>query len=174
MESLLTRIREKRLIFTVTTGRSGTKYLAYLLSLIKDVHSEHEALPGFHEYFRPIVEGKYSYQKFWLEKKLPYISKLDSKIYSDVSHIACKGFLESLLDMDIKPSLIVLKRDKRDVAKSLWRLNTIPNRTESGMKYLLSPDDSDVLKIGGDISKLSDYQLCYWYTLEIEEAAKVL
>ena len=172
MNKLINNIKNKRLIFSVTTGRSGTKYLAYVLSLLKGVHSEHEDLPGFHEYFRTIREGNYDYKSFWLEKKLPYVSKLETNIYSDVSHVACKGFFESLLEMDIKPSLIILKRNNRDVAKSLWKLNTIPNRTTSGLRYLLSPNDSGVLKIKINIDKLSDYQLCYWYTLEIERRQK--
>src|SRR5690606_11316860 len=121
VEDLLEKIRRKQLVFTVTTGRSGTKYLAYLLGLLKNFRSEHEEKPAFHDYYRPIIDDKYLFKKFWIEKKLPYIAtQIKEPFYADVSHIACKGFFESLIELGIKPSFIFLKRDNRAVAKSLW------------------------------------------------------
>lgn len=162
------QILNKRMLFTVTTGRSGTKYLSYLLSLLKNVHSEHEAEPAFDDYYRGILNGQDSYERFWSELKLPHISSTTGSVYADVSHVACKGFLEYLWDQDIYPSLIILRRDKRSVAKSLHRLNTIPGRSKLGLKYLNAPYDKDVLALDIDWQTLTDYQLCYWYTLEIE------
>lgn len=158
----------KDIILTVTTGRSGTQYLAYLLSLYNDLRSEHESLPAFHDYYRDIQNGRGSYKDFWIKEKLPYINRLKESHYSDVSHVACKGFIEPLLDLGVKPKLIFLKRNNRDVAKSLLELGTIPSRTELGLKYLSCPTDINSLKINQKIDKLSDYQLCYWYTLDID------
>lgn len=173
MENLLEKIKRKQLVFTITTGRSGTKYLAYLLGLLKDFRSEHEEKPAFHEYYRTIIDGKYSFKKFWLEKKLPYIAtQVEEHFYADASHMGCKGFFEPLIELGIQPCFIFLKRENRAVAKSLWELNTIPYRTIKGLKYLNSPYDKRVLQIDGDIKKLTDYQLCYWYTLENDRAGK--
>lgn len=166
MDELLKTIKDKNLVFTVTTGRSGTKYLAYILSLLQDFKSEHEARPAFHEYFRKILNGEGTFKEFWIEHKLPYIAKLKESNYSDVSHVACKGFLESVIEIGIKPAFILLKRDNRSVAKSLLELGSIPHRTKTGLKYLLSPLDDVFIKIPGNLNDLSDYQLCYWYTLE--------
>src|SRR5690606_7111070 len=130
MEKLLEKIREKRLLFSVTTGRSGTNYLALLLALLKDFRSEHESIPGFHEYYRDILRGKYTFRDFWLLKKLPHIAyDVKEQFYADISHVACKGFFESLLEMGVRPSFVMIKRDNREVAKSLLQLNTIPART---------------------------------------------
>ncbi len=167
MENILDQVKSKKLIFTITTGRSGTKYLSYLLSLFPDFKSEHEAVPAFHDYMREVLSGNYDPKKFWIEKKLPYIAALKENYYSDVSHVAAKGFLDSLLEFDLNTSFILLKRDNRSVAKSLLRLNTIPGKTELGLKYLVGPSDKNFLpKLRAN--ELSDYQLCYWYTKETE------
>ncbi|HEX5171546.1 MAG TPA: hypothetical protein VFW11_20350 [Cyclobacteriaceae bacterium] len=169
MDDLLRKIEKKKLLFSVTTGRSGTNYLSFLLSLLKDTRSEHEGKPGFHEYYRDILQGKYTFNEFWLKKKLPYIAnEIEEGYYADVSHVACKGFLEPLLELGIKPSFVLIKRNNRDVAKSLLQLNTIPLRTNLGLTYLNSPSDPGVLKLVCNYEELTDYQLCFWYTLEMD------
>ena len=160
-------IQEKRLIFTVTTGRSGTGYLAEMLSFIPYVHSCHEPEPRFSNVMRWAQKDKTIAVKFWMDKKLPQIANEKAPIYIETSHLFCKGFIEPLLDMDIIPDLIILTRPDRDVAKSMLRLGTIPGRTEKGLKYYLSPEDPGVLSLP-NWESLHDYQLCYWYCLEIK------
>lgn len=169
MEDLLNDIKKKYLFFTVTTGRSGTRYLSYIFSLLKNFKSEHEAEPAFHTFYRAILNGKLSYREFWIDHKLPYIKSLKENYYSDVSHVACKGFFESIIELGVKPSFIILKRNNREVAKSLLSLGTIPVRTNAGMTYLSSPLDKYTLRVNGTYEDLTDYQLCYWYTLDIDK-----
>jgi hypothetical protein len=158
----------KEIIITVTTGRSGTKFLSRILSFINDIKSEHEADPAFHEVFRQYEDNNLDFEQFWRDKKIPYINQLPERLYSDVSHVGCKGFIEPLLKMGLRPKFIFLKRKNRDVAISLFKLKTIPLRTEAGLKYLNSPLDKNVLRVIGGVDDLTDYQLCYWYTLEID------
>jgi len=47
-------IRAKRLFFTVTTGRSGTLYLARVLDLFRGTRSLHEPKPTFSSAFRTV------------------------------------------------------------------------------------------------------------------------
>ena len=160
-------MQEKRLIFTVTTGRSGTGYLAEMLSFIPDVYSCHEPEPKFSNVMRSVQKDKTVAVKFWMNRKLPQIASEEAPIYIETSHLFCKGFIEPLLDIDIIPDLIILTRPDRDVAKSMLRLGTIPGRTEKGLKYYLSPEDPGVLPLP-NWQSLHDYQLCYWYCLEIK------
>lgn len=169
MEELLNGIKKKNLFFTVTTGRSGTRYLSNIFSLLKNFKAEHEAKPAFHTFYRDILDGKRSYKEFWIDYKLPYIQSLKENYYVDVSHVACKGFFESIIEWGIRPSFIFLKRKNREVAKSLLSLGTIPTRTQTGKIYLSSPLDKDALQINGAIDDFTDYQLCYWYTLDIDK-----
>jgi hypothetical protein len=83
-------------------------------------------------------------------------------------------------------SLIILRRHPSLIAYSLLQRNAIPGRSRWGKKYLLHPNDWNVLGNNGNddngnndndrrrlrwisiLSSWSDYQLCYWYALEIE------
>ncbi len=165
------RLARKRLIFTVTTGRSGTAYLAQLLRTVPRVAAFHEPEPRFSHILREVQREPSLARRFWLEKKLPAIARVRAPIYAETSHLFCKGFAEPLLELGLVPDLILLSRPHREVALSLYQLGTIPGRTEKAMTYYLSPDDPGVLPLPGWVS-MHDYQLCYWYCLEIERRSR--
>ena len=169
----LEQLESKRLIFTVTTGRSGTGYLATMLSLIPSIHAFHEPEPDFVDVMRKAIEKPELAVRFWVFKKLPVIAKLPKNIYCETSHLFCKGFFYPLLDLGILPELIILKRERRKVAKSLFELNTIPGRTPLAILYYLKPDDRGVYLPINNWQRLHDYQLCYWYCLEIEKRMEI-
>ncbi len=169
-DELVENIRKKRLIFSVTTGRSGTAYLASIFGFAKGVYSVHEPTPEYADVLRQVQKTATVAQQFLLEKKLPAILKTSGNIYIETSHLACKGFLEPLLQLGIVPDLIVHRRPPRDVALSMLKMGTIPGRSNKGLRFYLSPDDPEVLTLSG-WEKLNDYQLCYWYCLEIERRA---
>jgi hypothetical protein len=165
---ILELIREtKTLIFTVTPGRSGSKYLAALLSTVPGVASHHEPSPDFASVMRRAQQDPEIAFSFLRHKKLPAIAEYTDPVYVETSHLFCKGFLEPLLLMEIYPKLIFLRRHPTDVAWSLVERGTIPTRTSSGCLYLLDPRDPNVLPLKGWES-MTDYQLCFWYALEIE------
>lgn len=166
-KSLQDALSTKRLVFTVTTGRSGTAYLANILSLLPNVVAYHEPEPNFVEVMRSGQADRELLNRFLLDKKLPAIASEELPIYVETSHLASKGFLEPLLDLGVIPSLILLARPHREVATSLCRLGHIPGRTELGKRWYLDPSDPGVLSLTG-WNDLEDYQLCYWYCLEME------
>lgn len=170
-DNLKKEMNNKRLIFTITTGRSGTGFLSRLLKIVPNVDSFHEPKPKFSEVMRTIqTEPQVAYQ-FWINHKLPNIVKNKNPVYIETSHLFCKGFLEPLLDIGFVPDVIVLRRAYRDVALSLYQLETIPGRTEKGNKYYLTPNDPGVVQID-NWKTLHDYQLCYWYCIEIDRRRK--
>ncbi len=172
--------RLPRIVLTLTTGRSGTASLARALGCWRDVTARHEPKPTFGSAFRTVQAAPATAREFWLEHKLPRIARTSRKhgalsnrtrprpVYAETSHLAGKGFLESLLDLGLRPDLIRLERPARDVARSLYALNTIPGRTFRGVKYYLGPGDRDLrLPLERAIDTLHDYQLAYWYALEL-------
>ena len=170
----------KRLIFCCTPGRSGTNLLAKLLSLVPSICSVHEAKPSFDNYFwrttNPILDydkTSYIYKKFW-ELKLKAIERdTDKLIYSETSHMTFKGFIE-FLPNDIEFSVIFLHRDPRDVAKSLYAINDIPGRSRTGKRVCFDPSDNhNIINIADKWTKLSNYQLCYWYVLEMYKRSEM-
>lgn len=106
---------------------------------------------------------------WWLKgEKLPAIARsLTQSSYVETSHLFCKGFIEPMLDLGLRPSFIILRRPAQEVASSLHAIGCIPERTVAGNLVLLNPRDRIVRKLPG-WEGLSDYQLCYWYACEIE------
>lgn len=159
---------DKRVIFTVTTGRSGTHYLARILSYLPGTSVYHEEREHCYEHhLRATQDNPAIALSFMNEEKLPFIERSECSVFIECSHLFCKGFFDSLLQLGVVPDLILLRRDNRAIAKSLFQLNTIPGRTNMGLKFYLAPFDRDVRQLP-DWAKYSDYQLCYWYCLEIE------
>ena len=164
------RLGEKRLVFTLTTGRSGTGYLAAVLNTLPGVTATHEPEPKFSHWMRAVQKNPDVAWYFWGLKKLPAIARTEGFVYIETSHLFGKGFAEALFLLGIPFDLIVLMRDRRAVARSLYQLNTIPGRTADGLKFLVSPQDPVLVPLPG-AQILDDYQLCFWYTLEMEARA---
>ena len=143
-----------------------------MLNFLPGVHSTHEPEPKFSHYMREIQQNPTLAREFWLREKIPVISTSRENVYIETSHLVCKGFLESLLDLGITPDVIILRRPFREVASGLYALDTVPARSENGLKFLLSPEDPGVLSLP-NWQKFNDYQLCYWYCLEIERRAAI-
>ena len=59
-------VNGKRLIFAVSTERSGTAYLAQILGCVPDVSSHHEAKPKFSKALRPVQQNGQPAYKFWI------------------------------------------------------------------------------------------------------------
>ncbi|WP_375458909.1 hypothetical protein [uncultured Enterovirga sp.] len=161
------RLASKDIVLTVTSGRSGTKLLAVLLRDVFGLHAEHEPAPRANLALRPAIADP-AYAREWLiSEKLPEIAKSGARTYIETSHVYCKGFIEAFFACGLEPRFIILRRDPRAVAESLFKMNGIPERTEAGKLVLLGPSDPHVLPLP-DWERYSDYQLCYWYAREIE------
>jgi hypothetical protein len=169
----ITELSSYRLILTASSGRCGTQLLSNLLNLVPGVISEHEPPPRIDNVWwrlrnDPTLAGK------WLNKyKLPSIlNKLknsDYTVYCETSHMLCKGFFEPMLDLGYPFDLIILSRDLRATAMSFYSLNDIPARSKTGVRWLLHPDDIGCIsQLPTDRDALTDYQMCYWYVLEME------
>jgi hypothetical protein len=164
-------IKQKKLVFTVATGRCGTAFFAEMLRLVPGSTSLHEPEPEYADVLRKVQQDPGRAHVFLVERKLPAIARDLSTIYIETTHLFCKGFLEPLLELDIVPSLLWIRREHRAIASSMYRGGTIPGRTDKGLRFYLSPDDPGVLSVK-HWQQFHDYQLCYWYCLEIERRAK--
>lgn len=144
-----------QIILTVTTGRSGTGYLQKLFNSVPGVHAEHEL--------------SLRLEPFW-QKRFDLIEQTKTPVYVETSHLISKGMIEPLIEQfKIVPNLILLSRDYREVSLSMVALCSVPERTKNGKTYLISPWDSNSLTTLPRDKEYTDYQMCYWYCLEIEE-----
>ena len=170
--ALLAMVREKHLVFTVTAGRTGTTYVTRLGELFPDTVSVHEPQPSYVHVLRQIQRRPRLAYDFLLEYKLPFIAAAAASRYLETSHLLGKGFLEPLLDLGLRPSVLMLRREPRAIARSLLTRRTVPGRGKLGFKYLIHPGDPGVLPLPRWTS-YSDYQLCFWYALEMERRQRV-
>ncbi len=166
----LDELKNKQIICTVATGRCGTAFLAEILRLIPGVTSCHEPAPEYADVLRGVQAHPERATRFLQENKLPVIAEDPAPVYIETSHLFCKGFLSPLLELGVVPSLIWMRRPHRAVASSMYRGGTIPGRTPKGLRFYLSPEDPGTLPLP-QWQELDDYQLCYWYCLEIERRA---
>jgi len=166
-------ITNKRCIFCLTTGRSGTKYLSQVFDLLPNVKAFHEPVPDFISCARSARENPQDGIRFVIDKKIPAINAIKEPIYIETSHLFCKGFVEIFADLDIDFDIIILKRKQRTVAKSLYGRKSIPGQKPNGVKYLLTPNADGVFTKLNDWKNLHHYQLCYWYCLEIERRIEI-
>lgn len=157
----------KNIAMCLTTGRSGTNLLQELLSLAENTCSLHEPAPFFSDHVEEVRKNPQAAVNFVVNEKLPVIEKYPQTNYVETSHMFGKGFFEAFISQNIAFRLMILNRPPREVAKSMWRVGMIPGRTEKGLKTTYHPDQPDVLQIL-NWQKLSNYQLCYWYCLEVE------
>ena len=166
-QALIEQIRKKQLIFTVTAGRTGTAFLHNLFKLFPGVDSVHEDEPSYVHVMRRVQTQPAEAVAFLTRFKFPVIVASKAHVYAETSHLFCKGFLEPMIGLGIYPDLLLLRRHPRSIALSLLERNTIPGRTSTGTDYLLCPSDPNTLPLPL-WAGLSDYQLCFWYALEIE------
>ena len=159
---------EKKLIFTVTAGRTGTTYLAKLLDAVEDITAFHEPNPNFVSCMRAAQNNPLLAHQFWEKAKIPTIKECRTSFYSETSHLCCKGFIEPLINIGIEaPYLIALRRPPREIAISYLERNTVPGRTSLGLMYCRMPSDPMALPFPG-WELATDYQLCYWMALDME------
>ena len=89
-----------------------------------------------------------------------------------MSHLTCKGFIEPLIELGLRPCFLIISRPAREVAISLLKIGATPERTGPGRLVLIGPEYSPFLPLD-DWERLSDYQLCYWYAREIDIARTI-
>jgi hypothetical protein len=162
------RLSAMNLTFTVTSGRSGTKLLTVLLQESLGMAADHEPHPRANFELRSTIANPEHGMAWLINEKLPYIAtNISQNHYAETSHIYCKGFIELFEALGLNTRYIILRRDPRSVARSLYQMKCVPERTEAGRLVLIGPSDPKVLSLP-DWQSYSDYQLCYWYAREIE------
>jgi hypothetical protein len=166
-QALIEQIKEKQLILTVTAGRTGTAFLHHLFRLFPDVDSIHEEEPSYVHVMRRVQTQPAEAARFLTTFKFPVIAACKANTIAETSHLFCKGFLEPMIKLGIYPDLVLLRRSPRHIALSLLARNTIPGRTATGTDYLVCPADPNTLPLPL-WEAMTDYQLCFWYALEIE------
>jgi len=166
-----TAATECRLIFSLNPGRSGSGYLAHLLSQAKGVSAGHERTPTlFHKVWRGTkAKGMYATYMQRRQAKIPSIrSVLDrGRIYAESSHGFLKSFWDIVMDEfacdgsrlycedrnNCRIDIVVLERPLDQVVCSYYRRNWTaihadwldePGSATSQLKTVPDPPASEI------------------------------
>lgn len=170
-------------VFTLTTGRSGTLYLAELLAKnLPDAECHHEIVgwdrfgvdtPDLSHMTLFNSQGNVDkVQAFW-RSKLARIAATPRRFYVETSHLLMKaGLVENLAPLTAKGTvhLIALERDALATILSFRKRLDFVNKGNQWLWYL-DPDYPQNLVPSGELVQLGINGLCLWYILEIRARA---
>lgn len=162
----------KNITLTISAARSGTRMLSKLFATIKNMTADHECeAPSFCSMRQENILNPDSGLEFVKNYFLPYIESCNGLYYSNTAQSCSKGFIEHFLTLGIKPNFVLIRRNPRDIAKSLWRLDWIPGKHPMHRVWYPGPQEPNVLPVH-DWKSLNSYQLCYWYVADCEKRAQ--
>jgi hypothetical protein len=181
MLRLRTRTVEK-LIFTATTGRSGTLTLTKLFAAIPGCRAEHEAAPIMNgPVLRAAMYGDAALvNRVYRRVKSVNIRRaaVGHRYYFESNHLFIKTFAHNAVaDFGDRLAVVHLVRPAVDVANSIYQLRDYPS-TKNGDYWWLdfrAPTNllvmADVLESDPEFSHPFYKALWYWYELEARIAA---
>lgn len=169
--------RLEKVIFTATTGRSGTHSLQLLFSAIPGCFASHEPYPNMHdEWLRSASYGQTDEVRRYYERvKAINIRRaaIGARYYVELNHLFLKTFIEyAAEDFGERMEVLHVVRPAIEVATSIYHLRDWPG-TEDGNRWWLdyrAPTNliqiSDLLEGPGELSHPFCKALWYWYEME--------
>jgi hypothetical protein len=171
--------RMKSFVFTLTTGRSGTKYLATLLQQnLPDAECHHEIhgwdrfgvdTPDLSHMTLFNSEGNVEKVKAFWKSKLARIAATPHRFYVETSHLLMKaGLVENLAPLTAEGTvhLIALERDPYATIMSFRNRFDFQDKANRWLWYL-DPDYPRNLVSPRELVAQGINGLCLWYILEI-------
>ncbi len=167
----------EKLIFTATTGRSGTTSLTALFAAVPGSVSYHEPYPIMNgEWLHKASYGEIAEVEAYFRKvKSIYIRRAaaGARYYLEANHLFIKTFIAAALEeFGSKIEIIHLVRPAAEVAESIYRIRNWPG-TADGNKWWLdyrAPNNlipvADLLDADPALSHPFYKALWYWYEAE--------
>lgn len=170
------------LIFTATTGRSGTMSLARIFATVDGCRAYHEPYPWMNgnELINPETNDdpylKFLYQTVKSVNIRRYA--FGARYYFEANHIFIKNFYRYVIeDFPGKIKVVHLFRDPVKVANSIYSLGHHPGSFEGNNWYLDYRGANNKIKIADILDHDGKYNhvfyRCLWYWYEIEARIKV-
>ena len=161
----------KSYVFCATTGRSGTETLARLIDCAPNVAAFHEPYPKM----KNDTPDRYNLtlrDVFLLIKRNTIRkSSIGYKHYFESNHLFILNYADlAVSEFGKKVKIIHLRRDVVDVARSFFAIESIPGRTESGIKWMPHPfKKTNIIQLSEELQRLDHpFYSCLWYWYEVE------
>ena len=168
---------KRKLIFTITSGRSGTAYLAELLRSNGPAGAYHHEILGWDHFGVDTPDLSHmttfnskgntaNVRDFW-RRKFNRVASGAGEVYCETSHVLAKcGLIENLdlLDVSYEVHVVALRRDTLATALSLRRRGDFLNYGNMWLWYLDPRYPKNITALRGGITASN---LCVWYVVEM-------
>jgi hypothetical protein len=176
--ALWLRTRElEKVIFTATTGRSGTLTLAKLFSSVPGCFAVHEASPIMNG---PVLEAANYGNPALIDRVYRQIKSINilrasigHRYYMEANHLFIKTFFQQAIhDFGDRLAVIHLVRPAVEVAMSIYRLQDYPGTDQGNYWWLDHRAPSNLIQIADVLDFDSEFShpfykaLWYWYEVE--------
>jgi len=164
----------KRMVFCLSSGRSGTAFLSWMLRGAPHLVALHEPEPRYQWQTLALQTDPAHAARFVAEVKKPWIAALPGRVYVESSHYMQKGFMETWLELGTRPDVIMLERSARKIATSRYQLGIdFFNHKDIVLRDMAHPADTRPLHLPlPGWETLNNYQLCYWFALESDARSR--
>ena len=172
-------VADRHLIFSINSGRSGSKYLSQLLSTARHVKSFHEAQPKMSGEFIAMINSEPLERS--REKRRVKSAAIASILragrrkesYAETNHTFIKTFFDVVLEDFHNVDVIILRRELALVLKSFIELGYFSSRNPVALDWMSSPNAATAaLPAIGPDAALDQFDLCIAYLLDIEARAE--
>ena len=168
-------VAHRRLIFSINSGRAGSKYLAQLLATAPGVKSFHEAEPKMGGEFIAMINSEpLEASREARAVKAEAIAGIlrargPEEIYAETNHTFIKTFFDVVLEDFHNLDVIILRRELVFVLKSFIELGYFSPLNPLSFSWMSSPNAATAaLPAIGPDSSLDQFDLCIAYLLDIE------
>jgi len=170
--------RLEKVVFTATTGRSGTKALAGFLSTIPDCTALHEPYPimcGTVLRAASYGDSALANKVYWHIKSINILrAAVGSRYYVEANHSFVKTFIQqAIADFGKRLAVIHLVRPPIDVAMSIFRLQDYPGTDVGNAWWLDYRAPTNLIQIAEFLDRDAEFShpfykaLWYWHEIEM-------
>lgn len=170
---------DRRLIFSINSGRSGSKYLAQLLGTARHVKNFHEAEPQMSGDFIAMINSKpLATTRERRRIKSAAIAKTlramqPNETYVETNHTFIKTFFDVVLEEFRNVHVIILRRDLVLVLKSFVELGYFSPLNPRAENWMSSPNAATAaLPALAPDAELDQFDRCIAYLIDIEARAE--
>src|SRR4051812_30999500 len=139
-------LKDRHLIFSINSGRSGSKYLAELLATSPNVKSFHEAEPKMSGEFVEMINAKpLEDSRDKRRVKVKAIEEIlrstpPETVYAETNHTFITTFYDVVLEEFQNVDVIILRRDLARVLKSFIELGYFSPSNPLSREWMSSPN----------------------------------
>ena len=172
-------VADRRLIFCITSGRSGSQYLARLLGTAQDVWSFHEDPPKMSgEPLRLVntlpLEASRHVRRVKVEAIAARLHGMPPQgVYAEANHMFIKTFFDVVLAEFHNVEVIILRRGLPHVLKSFIEMGYYSPLNPGALDWMSSPNAATAaLRALAPDDALDPYDASIAYLLDIEARAQ--